>query len=225
MRGLLVFAVALVVFAGAAYGLYATGTWPFSSEELTPVEEPAAPAPEAPEATKPAVTVPVAIQEEIYRQQYASAASIGDLVNGGWASFDIGAVTTLSDSATMAFTATTTSGSSVGGTLGFVKDGATWYLTSVTRAGTEKAAPNVAVDNAIVTTIVQEQAANQELIKQLLNGDYTKATIGSIDKGSNTATINVTFSGGSAGEKKAQIVCIASTSGATTQWFITKVSL
>lgn len=225
-RGLLTFAAALVVFAGAAYGLYATNTWPFSAT-VTPVEQPAeqseTPEATAPEATKPAV--PAAIQEEIYRQQYASAAAIGDLVGGNWASFDMGQVASNAGDATLKFTATTTTGTTVGGTLGFVKNGDTWYLTSVTRDGLVKAAPAVAVDSAVVTTIVEQQAQNQELMTQMLDGQFKKATIGSIEKGSNTATINVTLSGGPAGEKKAQIVCISTTSGATTQWFITKVSL
>lgn len=239
-RKRIVFAVlAILVVVGAIVGIaFALGVGPFSAPESesakTPTpstdtaDQPAeqAPAPAPAPTPAAAVTLPSTdAQAVVYWEQVASEEQIADLVADKYATLEFSQIATGGDKADVRVKATYRDGKVMNGWLLLRKYGEAWYFAMITRDGHPTTTPvNGVADMDVAKTIAEQQSANQEVMKALLDGGFTKITVNRVTKGSGTAMIDVSFSGGSAAESKGQITCISKTESGTSRWFITGFS-
>lgn len=220
----------LLVIAAIVAVAYAMEIGPFEGMGGQQAEEtePPATTPPADETTDtpepaPSATLPSsAAQEVMYWEQLASYEQIADLVDDKFASFDLGEVATNSEGATVRVSAVYRDGGSLTGTLLMRKFSEAWYFAMITRDGNPTTTPvSGAADMAVAKAIAEGNAANQEIPVAILDGGYTKITVDKVSKGSGTALVDVTFSGGTLPETKGQITCISKEIGGTVKWFVT----
>lgn len=199
-----------------------------ASEEPTktadePAETPPTPAPSTGTDTgSAAVPPPGDAQARMYWEQVASQENIGKLVRGQIASFALGTPSNNGSTASIPVTAFYTDGGSLNGTMVLRNYNGTWYFSSITRAGGSGGAPSgVPADYGVVSTIVSQQATNQDIPKAIVSGGYKTMTVNSASGGSGTATLGITLSGGTAPRTSGSVVCITKTIGGKKYWFIT----
>lgn len=205
---------------------------PAASEEPTSTEPTVtapAPAPEAdePPAVQPAATPPGGQQvARMYWEQVDSQQQINKLVNGEISSFSLGTPNVGAQVASVGVSVSYKAGGSLGGSLVMRKYGTAWYFSSITASGgggtTAQRRP---ADQGVVSTLVSQQATNQNVILGFLDGGYKRVTVNSVSKGSGTATINVTLDGGTRPRSAAQIVAVSKNIDGTKYWFVTTFRL
>lgn len=229
-KGVMTALLAILLVIAAIVGVaYAMELGPFAPPAAEPVEEaPEQPAeePAAEETETPApsiTTLPSAeAQEVMYWEQIASAEQIADLVDDKFASFELGQKATNTETADIKVTGTYRDGGTLSGWILLRKYNESWFFARITRDGNPTTAPvSGAVDMAVAKAIAEGNAANQEIPVAILDGGYTKITIDKVAKGSGTALVDATFSGGSLPEATGQITCISKDVGGVTKWFIT----
>jgi hypothetical protein len=163
-----------------------------------------------------------AMRGSLFYEQISSQASITDLVNSEFTALTVDSVSTTADSATLRVTATHKQLSAYRGTLVFVRSGDMWLFKSISRDGVTGVLPtHPAVDSAIVDAVIQQHVVNQAVLKDLFAGGYKTLTATGIQKGPNTATIQVTMSGGTKPDRKGDVLLICKNLEGTTYWFIT----
>ncbi|MHB1340402.1 MAG: hypothetical protein ACYCX5_01405 [Coriobacteriia bacterium] len=173
--------------------------------------------------TEPAVNPPTADQaSRMYWEQVASQEQIGRLVRGEISRITLGTVSKSGSTATVPLTVSYSSGGSLSGTMVLRNYSGTWYFSSIARSGNSLSVKTgTAGDPGIVSTIVNQQASNQEIVTGIVNGTYKTVTVNSFSGGSGTQTINITVGGGSAPTTAGSIVCVSKTISGTKHWFIT----
>ncbi|MGB4592254.1 MAG: hypothetical protein WBI63_00575 [Coriobacteriia bacterium] len=176
--------------------------------------------------TKPAVNPPTGDQAaRMYWEQVASQEQIGKLVRGEISRIQLGAVTQSGTTANVRVTVYYTAGGSLSGTMVLRNYSGVWYFSSIARDGNSLAVKTGASgDTGVVSTIVSQQAANQEIVAGIINGGYTSVKINGFSGGSGTQTLNITVSGGTAPATAGSIVCVSKTISGTKHWFITSFS-
>ncbi|MCL4079020.1 hypothetical protein MX659_05390 [Coriobacteriia bacterium Es71-Z0120] len=174
-------------------------------------------------STSPAVSPPTADQAaRMYWEQVASQEQIGNLVRGKVKSIRFGTVTVSGEAATVPLTVTYTDGSTLSGRMVLRKYGTAWYFSSIARSGNPlTVTTGKSADLAVVSTIVNQQASNQDLISGIVNGTYTSCAVNGVSSGSGTATVRITLSGGSAAPVAGRITCISKVIDGTKMWFVT----
>ncbi|MRS11512.1 MAG: hypothetical protein EG823_00350 [Actinobacteria bacterium] len=231
--GLLFALLGIVVVIGAIVGvLYLTGSGPFAKPEAEPAAQTETPAAstETTEATQAAststVTLPPAdAQEVMYWEQFASNGTITELVENKFGSFELNQIATTGDKADIRVKGTYRDGTTLSGWMLLRQYDEAWYFTMITRDGNPTTTPVSGTPDAAVTkAIVERQAANQEVLKAILDGGYKVIAIDDVTTGAGTATVEVTLAGGSDGEAKGKITCISKEIGGVTHWFITGFS-
>lgn len=232
-KGVMTALLAILLVIAAIVGVaYAMQLGPFAAPEAEPVvqtpepaeEEVEEEAEEASEAAAPAtVSLPsLEAQEVMYWEQVASAEQIADLVDDRIASFELGQKATNSDTVDIKVAAAYRDGGTLSGWLLLRKYNNGWFFARITRDGNPATTPvSGTADMAVAKAIAEGNAANQEIPVALVDGGYTTITIDKVAKGSGTALIDVTLSGGSLPETKGQITCISKDVSGVTKWFIT----
>lgn len=174
-------------------------------------------------SSTPAVTLPTSDQAaRMYWEQVASQEQIGKLVRGEVSRFSIGSVAVSGDTATVPLTVTYTDGSSLSGRMVLRKYGNAWYFSSIARSGNPlTVTTGKSADLGVVSTIVNQQATNQDLVAGIVSGAYKSCTINGVSAGSGTATVKITLSGGSGSPVSGRITCISKVIDGTKHWFIT----
>ena len=193
----------------AATGTGTTGTTTKAPSAVTPSP--------APVATPPTGDQ----QSRMYWEQVASQEQIGKLVRGEISSFTLGAVNRSGSTANVPVTVSYKAGGSISGTMVIRDYSGTWYFSSITRNGHTATTPSGSGDTSVVSAIVSQQAANQEIPTGIIDGGYKKVTVNSVSQGSGTATLNITLSGGTASPTSGTITCVSKTIGGVKHWFIT----
>lgn len=173
-------------------------------------------------ASSPAVTLPTSDQAaRMYWEQVASQEQIGKLVRGDVKSIAFGSVAISGDTATVPLTVTYTSGSSLSGRMVLRKYGTAWYFSSIARSGNPlTVTTGKSADLGVVSTIVNQQASNQDLVKGIVDGSYKSCTVNGVSSGSGTATVRITLSGSDA-PVAGRVTCISKVIDGTKMWFIT----
>lgn len=234
-KGLIGALVALALVAGGTSAAYLTEIGPFAPKEPEVVETtPAEPeeAEEAEEETVTPVAVPATVplppadaQEAMYWEQVASAEHIAELVNNEFSAFKLSQVSTTGDKADIRVAATYRDGSSLSAWLLLRQYEGAWYFVSITGDGGSTEVVDLGeADAAVVKAMVEQQAANQDVYKAILDGTYDTLTITRVTSGSGTAMADIELSKNGAVPTKAQISFINTDNGAGTQWFITAFS-
>lgn len=174
-------------------------------------------------STKPAVTLPTSDQAaRMYWEQVASQEQIGKLVRGEVSRFSIGTVSVSGDTAIVPLSVSYTDGSSLSGRMMLRKYGNAWYFSSIARSGSPlTVTTGKAADLGVVSTIVNQQATNQDLVAGIVSGAYKSCTINGVSAGSGTATVRITLSGGSGSPVAGRITCISKVIDGTKMWFVT----
>lgn len=227
MTALLAILLVIAVIVGGAYAL---GIGPFAAPKAEPADttpvEPVEDETEAQESTgtpAPAVSLPPGeAQEVMYWEQIASAEQLSDLVDGKFASFELGQVATNSATADIKVTGTYSEGGTLSGWLLLREYNDAWFFSMITRDGNPTTTPvSGTADMAVARAIAEGNAANQEIPEAIVDGGYKKIAIDKVTKGSGTALVNVTFSGGSLPEAEGEITCISKDVNGVTKWFVT----
>lgn len=230
-RKSLIFALFGILLALAAIvGLaYVMGISPFGDTRLWPIvpKSPASEATETAETTR--VPVPLAVplpsaedQRLMYWEQVASAQQINDLVADRFAYFELGEILLSDSTADIRVHSAYRDGSELNGWMLLRKFNDAWFFSMITRDGNPKTTPiGEDTDLAVAKAIAQGNAANQEIVKAILDGGYTKITVNKVTEGSRTAMVDVTYSGGKLPDADGQITCIAKEAAGVPQWFIT----
>jgi len=172
--------------------------------------------------TGTAATPPTTDQAaRMYWEQVASQEQIGRLVNGEVSAVNIGTVTKSGSTASVRITVTYKAGGSLSGTMVLRNYSGVWYFSSIARDGSSLAANTSRPgDPGIVATIVSQQAANQSIPLGIINGGYKTITVASTNKGSGTATIGITLSGGTSAKTAGTITCVSKTINGEKLWFV-----
>jgi hypothetical protein len=191
--------------------------------EVTEQSAPVQASQDEPDTSAAAVTPPSASEQyRMFWEQYDSDEQIQDLAEGRIAYFSLGSVNKTASQANIGVTAGYSGGGSLSGTIVLRGYSGTWYFSSITRSGGGGARPpRRPADTGVVSTIVNQQAASQDIITGFLDGGYKYVEVNSVSRGSGTATIDVTLSGGSLGRKAAQIVCVVKEIYGDKHWFVT----
>lgn len=173
--------------------------------------------------SQPAVVTPPTAdqQSRMYWEQVASQEQIGKLVRGEISSFSLGTVSKSGSTASVPVTVSYKAGGSISGTMVIRDYSGTWYFSSITRNGHAATTPSGSGDTSVVSAIVQQQAANQDIPTGIVSGGYKKVTVNGVSAGSGTATLNITLSGGTAAPTSGTITCVSKTIGGVKHWFIT----
>lgn len=223
----------LVVVAALAGTLYVTGIDPLgllagAADSSQTGEGPASSAetsttPVAAEARVP--LPPPDARRTMFWEQVASAEQIESLVADEIGAFEFGQVTLEGDVASLPVRAVYRDGSSLSGTLVLRQHGGAWYFARITRDGNPPTTPvRGDGDEDVISSIVEAQAANQEVPRALVSGAYSGMTISRVTRGSGTAMMDVTFIGPAAGSDGGQVTCIRKEIDGTTYWFIASFS-
>jgi hypothetical protein len=207
----------------------ADGSEPEPADATAPLDEPAPlepasePAETGSEPVGASITPPTGDQQaRMFWEQYDSNEQIQDLVEGRIAAFSMGSVTKSSSQANIGVTAAYSGGGSLSGTMVLRNYSGTWYFSSITRSGGGgPRPPRRPADTGVVSTIVAQQAQSQDIITGFIDGGYKRVEVHSASRGSGTATLDVTLSGGSLGRTPAQIVCVVKDLYGDKHWFIT----
>lgn len=232
-KGVITALVAIVLVAAAMVAVaYAMGIGPFAESGKAQVTAPE-PAPSTDsdeekeaEPTAPAVALPSAeAQEVMFWEQVASREQTADLVDDKFASFELSQITENATTGDIRVKGTYREGGELTGWLLLRKYNTEWYFAMITRDGNPATTPvSGEADAAVTKAIAEGNAANQEVPVGLLDGSWKVITVDKVTKGSGTAMIDVTFSGGTAADAKGQITCISKTINGVTHWFITGFS-
>lgn len=230
-----VLAVAFYAVGGMRYvtGLFGgSGTGKGSPAASTPSVTPsttttktAAPTSPAPPAVTPSAAgaaLDPEARSRMFYEQIASRQTIAELAAGKFARFDLGKPVLSGADARIPVTATYGSGGSFSGTLLLKKYENAWYFAAIARDGNSLSVVkrNVALDLAVVDTVVSDQRDNQKLIGEIVAGTYDGLTLGSPQAGAGTTQIPITMQS-SSGPEAGRIVLISKKIGKTTYWFIT----
>lgn len=233
-KGLIGALVALALVGGGTGAAYVAQIGPFAPEEVAVVApKPAAEPEKAEEETTEEAVTPVAApatvplppadaQEAMYWEQVASADTIGDLASDKFASFKLSQISTTADKADIRVTATYRDGSTMSGWLLLKQFEGAWYFSSITADGHQVTTPDLGTADAdVLKAIVEQQAANQDVYKSILDGTYDTITVTRVTQGSGTAMADIGLAKGSGTPTKAQISFISEDNGSGSQWFIT----
>ncbi|MDZ4180967.1 MAG: hypothetical protein U1E29_17330 [Coriobacteriia bacterium] len=227
--GLIGALVALALVAGGTGAMYLNEIGPFAPAETEAVEAaPAEPEESTEQTLTPVVTAatvplpPADAQEAMYWEQVASASTIADLVNNKFASFALSQIATNDDKADIRVVGTYREGGTYGGWLLLKQYEGAWYFAMITADPNDLVTPDLGDPDAdVMKAIVEQQAANQDVYRDILAGTYDTITITRVTKGSGTAMADIELSKGTGTPVKAQISLISKDGGTGTQWFIT----
>lgn len=228
-RGLIGALIALALVAGGTGAAYLTEFGPFAPDEPQVVEVTSAEPEESTEETltpvAAAATVPLPpaeAQEAMYWEQVASASTIDDLVNDKFASFALSQIATTGDKADIRVVGTYREGGTYGGWLLLRQYEGAWYFAMITADPHDLVTPDLGDPDAdVMKAIVEQQAANQDVYREILAGTYDTITITRVTKGSGTAMADIELSKATGTPVKAQISLIKKDGGTGSQWFIT----
>ncbi len=157
----------------------------------------------------------------MYWEQVASQEQITKLVNGEISAVNIGTVTRSGSTANVRITVSYKAGGTLSGTMVLRNYSGTWYFSSIARDGNSLATKTSKPGDAgVVATIVSQQAANQAIPLGIINGGYKTITIVNSSKGSGTATIGITLSGGTSAKTAGTITCVSKVINGEKMWFI-----
>lgn len=162
-------------------------------------------------------------QEQAYRmytEQVDSRKSIGQLVNGDVASFDILARRATTSTADLDLRVAYLDGQTRNGVMKLFRAGDKWYFASIEGTGTPSEAPLVkSPDIGVLNTMLSEQSTHSDMASKLVNGTYTKIVVAAPKKGYRSKVIPVTFSGRS-GSKAGSVTAVKRMQDGRAQWFI-----
>lgn len=228
--------VALVVVVAAIAGVLAFGGWDyisslFGGKDAVATVKPVDTTPSKPAdntdttTTEPAKTPSVDpdAQARMYAQQLQSQAIIADLAAGKVSKINISAPKVASTGATTTIQAVYADGTTVSGTMSFVKYDEGWYFASIARDGSQVVSAVPAVDTAVVKTITDQQAEYQAVIAGLLDGGYKTITLSAPSAGEGTVTIPVTVGGGKLADHTGSVVLISKVINGSQTWFLTSL--
>lgn len=171
-------------------------------------------------ASLPAVSPQM--RSRLFFEQIGSQVAIEDLANGEFTAVTIDSVSTAPDSATLRVTATHRQLPTYQGTMVFERVDGLWLFKSLARDGASQVLPtHPDVDSSVVDAVLQQHVANQAVLKDLLAGGYKTLTVTSVQKGPNTATLQITMTGGTKPARKGDVLLISKSLGGDTYWFIT----
>ena len=229
-KGMIAALVAILLVVLAIVGVaYAMELGPFAPAESNEPAQQTPPADDesSEESTETSAPVSVSLppadaQEVMFWEQMASAATIQELVDDKFATFELSEVVAKDSSAEVRVKATYRDATSISGWMIMREYDKSWFFASITRDGNSMTTPvSGPADAAVTKAIAEGNAANQEIPAAIIDGGYKLITVEKVTKGSGTAIIDVTFSGGSAAATKGQITCVSKEIGGVTHWFIT----
>lgn len=157
----------------------------------------------------------------MYSEQVDSQRNITRLVDGEMSSFDILGRTVTSTAATFRIKVRLANGASALGVMTFKKYNNKWYFDSIKRATVVSATGRQVTDPdvGVLNTMLEQQTANQDVLGKLVNGTYTRVTLGAPDPGFNSTVVPVTFSGSKANQK-GEITAIKRAVKGKQYWFL-----
>lgn len=228
-KGMIAALVAILLVLAAIVGVaYAMELGPFApAESNEPVQQTPPADDESDESTETSAPASVSLppadaQEVMFWEQMASAVTIAELVDDKFASFTVTKVSSGTEAATVGITAAYRDGVTVNGSIVLRSYNEAWFVASMSKDGAVQATPVAgAADEAVAKAIAEGCAANQEIPAAIIDGGYKLITVDKVTKGSGTAMIDVTFSGGTATTTKGQITCISKEIGGVIHWFVT----
>jgi hypothetical protein len=178
--------------------------------------------PTAAETSSTLLAIPAAMRDRLFYEQVSCQQAIEDLVDGEFTALTVDSATVTSETATLRVTATHKLLPTYQGTIVFTRVADMWLFTSLDRDGSTATLPTrPAVDTAIVDAIIQQHAANQAVLADLLAGGYRTLTVTSVQKGPNTASLQITMSGGNKPERAGGVLLISKSLEGATYWFVT----
>jgi hypothetical protein len=158
----------------------------------------------------------------MYWEQVASQEQIGKLVRGQVRSVAFGSVVLSGETAVVPLSVAYVDGSSMSGRMVLRRYGTAWYFSSIARSGNAlTVTTGKSADIGVVSTIVNQQASNQDLVSGIVVGKYKTCTVNGVSSGSGTATVRITLSGGQEEAVAGRITCISKVLDGTKMWFVT----
>lgn len=188
--------------------------------------------------TAPASGYPPGVDEpfakRVYVEQVESESNIQKLVDGKISSMTFGKVSNIPGGREVAITITAVDKTSIGGVLGLARRGSDWYFvyvagdrTSHEGFGEDPAGDELAsktVDADVMHTVMQQQAAAQDVVRGIADGTFARASFDGVSPGSGTATLHMTLVPKRGAVVKGDVLCIRKDIDGAATWFVTSFS-
>jgi hypothetical protein len=183
----------------------------------------------------------------MYVEQLESTDVLGRVAAGSLKSLSVQKVAVKADAAKIDLVARFADSTSASGRMSLVRSGGKWYLFSLTgmrsgdKAGdsgsvagfteeepersVEDEASSIGIrtfDSGVIATLVSQQAARQETIKQVLAGKYDTLAFDAPKNGVGTVTIPVRLSGSNAEPLETDVILITKMIDGKSRTFMTK---
>jgi len=219
-----VFGAALYFVGGVDYvnTLFSSVTGGSPSKPSTPAAA-VVPTP-TPTPVATGLVLPPGVSEELaqrmYVEQIESQANLEKMADGEIVSFEITSVETKNERSAVFVRARFADGSAAPGVIQFVRIEGIWYFMSITglrpsnvggsaetiqrgsvedgeRSNAEVIAESgvTVFDEAVMTTVLEQQRANQSIIVAMIDGSLTDLKLGAPGKGAGTTTVPSTLTG------------------------------
>jgi len=172
--------------------------------------------------------IPDEALEQMYKEQLQSQENLKRLVDGEVTTLELGTADVSGDTAYVPVTVSFTDGTRLSGQLHLERFSGKWYFYSIRANATRSddvSYPD-GIDEDVVSTIVEQQAtdASQDYINRaILQGGFDSGQISAVKKGSGTAKVELTLSGGPMDQEKSQFVLVRKVAEGSTYWFVARV--
>lgn len=205
-----------------------------------------------PAQVEPTATISIDpdLAKRMYVEQIESARNLERMADGEVVAFDVTSIDQSETNAVVGLRARFADDSTAVGALAMVKIQDTWFVFSLSGMRNEETggmadtvnqsaameasetldtefeqAGIKTVDEDVLSTMIEQQKANQSLAKGVLDGTYTKMSLGKPVKGAGTITVPVTLIEASGGTAKGQIVMVSKTVEGKNRLFVTTLSM
>jgi len=162
---------------------------------------------------------------KMYSEQIESNEQIRDLASGRMRVLDLSDASEVDADASVKATATYDDGHTLVGTLDFKKFSAGWYFTSIKRNGVDYDQDFTAgagrVDRGVLNAILREQSRNQDVVTEIVSGEYERFDVKSVRKGSGTSTVIGEMIDAQGVATKVEVIAIKKRIGGVDYWFLT----
>lgn len=173
------------------------------------------------------LTLPKGITEQQAKQMYAeqldSQSNINGLVRGQIVSFEVTGRVVKASTAELQVSVVDRSGVARRGVMRFLKADNKWYFSSISREGMEDEAVSSTAryDVGVLNTILSEQTAHADATAKLVDGTYTKVTVGKRKPGYRSVVLPVVFSGAAkVAPANGEITAVRRMSAGSSKWFV-----
>ena len=177
-------------------------------------------------AAMAAVALPAWAVSTMYEEQLTSQAGITAMVEDTVKNFEFSAPAAAENGVQVPLKATYRDGKTHTGTISLIEIDGAWFFAGLDTGVTKEVPATTAVDKSVVDVITKTQAtpSSQEALAAFADGTVTGMDVASVDRGDQTAGLNVVLHGGAYEGKRGRFVCVEKADGVDSYWFVTGFS-